>query len=238
MDALVLRALLVLAFWGIAAVPVGLIGITWTLLSHKVDLLYRMGVRVGWIGVRLVGVKVEVVGLEKLDWRRTYIFMCNHVSNLDPPIVIPVMPRRTSVLVKKELFRVPILGWGMRLASLVPVDRSNREAAIASLRFAADVLQSGLNMTVWPEGTRSRDGRLLPFKKGPFYLAMESGVPIVPITLVGTHEIWPKGEFAIHPGTATVIFHEPIDPAAYSSQEALIDAIRERIRSGLPEKYQ
>ena len=233
-----LRALLILAFWGVATVPVGLIGIAWTFLSGKVDLLYRMGVSVGWIGVRLVGVKVEVVGSEKLDWRRTYIFMCNHVSNLDPPIVIPIMPRRTSVLVKNELFNVPILGWGMRLARLVPVDRQNRETAIASLRYAADVLRTGLNMTVWPEGTRSPDGRLQPFKKGPFHLAMDSGVPVVPITLVGTHEIWPKGRFAIRPGTATVIFHEPIDPKAYASPDELLDAVRERIHSGLPEKYQ
>jgi len=234
----VFRALLVLAFWGVAAMPIGLIGIPWALLSRKADLLYRMGVRVGWAGVRLGGIKVEVVGSEKLDWRRTYIFMCNHASNLDPPIVIPVMRRRTSVLVKKELFRVPILGWGMRLTSLVPVDRRNREAAIASLHFAADVLRSGVNMTIWPEGTRSPDGRLLPFKRGPFHLAKESGVPIVPVTVAGTHEIWPKGEFAIHPGTATVIFHEPINPAAYASLEALIDAVRERIRGGLPDKYQ
>jgi len=234
----VLRALLILAFWGVGAVPAGLFGIVWTFLSGKVDLLYRMGVSVAWAGVRLVGVKVEVLGSEKLDWRRTYIFMCNHVSNLDPPIVIPVMPRRTSVLVKKELFKVPILGWGMRLARLVPVDRQNRETAIASLRYAADVLRSGLNMTIWPEGTRSPDGRLQPFKKGPFHLAMDSGVPVVPITLVGTHEIWPKGEFAIRPGTATVIFHEPIDPKAYASQDELLDAVRERIRSGLPERYQ
>jgi len=234
----VLRVLALLAFWGVAAVAAGLIGIPWTFLSGKVDLLYRMGVGVGLMGVRLAGVKVEIVGSEKLDWRRTYIFMCNHLSNLDPPIVIPVMPRRTSVLVKKELFRIPLLGWAMRLANLVPVDRSNREAAISSLRFAGDVLRSGISMTIWPEGTRSPDGRLLPFKKGPFYLAMETGVPIVPITLVGTHEIWPKGEFAIHPGTATVIFHEPIDPAAYSDQDALIEAVRERIRSGLAEKYQ
>jgi len=232
------RALALLAFWGVAAVLVGLIGIPWTFLSGKVDLLYRMGIGVGLAGVRLVGVKVKVVGLENLDWRRTYIFMCNHVSNLDPPIVIPVMPRRTSVLVKKELFRVPILGWAMRLADLVPVDRRNRDAAISSLRFAADVLRSGVNMTIWPEGTRSGDGRLLPFKKGPFYLAAENGVPIVPITLVGTHEIWPRGEFAVHPGTATVIFHEPIDTAAYPSQEELIHAVRERMRGGLPEKYQ
>ena len=231
------RALALLAFWAVAGLPVAFIGFAWTFISGNVDLLYRMANGIGLFGVRLVGVKVEVVGSDKLEWRRTYIFMCNHVSNLDPPIVIPVMPRRTSVLVKKELFRIPILGWAMRLASLVPVDRRNRESAIASLRLAAGVLRSGVNMTVWPEGTRSPDGRLLPFKKGPFHLAQESGVPIVPITLVGTHEAWPKGEFAVHPGTATVIFHEPIDPAAYPSQEDLIQAVRERMRSGLPEEY-
>ena len=232
-----LRALALLAFWGVAAIPAGLVGILWTLLTGNVDLLYRMGVRIGIAGVRLVGVKIEVAGADKLDWDGTYIFMCNHLSNLDPPIVIPVMPKRTSVLVKKELFRIPILGWAMRLASLVPVNRQNREAAIASLRSAGNVLHSGINMTVWPEGSRSPDGRLLPFKKGPFYLAMESGVPVVPITLVGTHEIWPKGEFGVHPGTVKVIFHEPIGPAGFSDQDALMNAVRERIRSSLPEKY-
>jgi len=233
----VLRALALLAFWSAAGLPVAIVGFAWTFLTGKVDLLYRMAVGVGLFGVRMVGVKVEVVGSEKLDWNRTYIFMCNHASNLDPPIVIPVMPRRTSVLVKKELFRVPLLGRAMSLASLVPVDRQNRESAIASLRSAADVLRSGINLTVWPEGTRSRDGHLLPFKKGPFYLATETGVPIVPITLVGTHKAWPKGEFAVHPGPATVIFHQPIDPAAYSGQDALIEAVRERMRSGLPKEY-
>ena len=232
-----LRALALLAFWGATAVPVAFIGFLWTFLSGKVDLLYSMANRIALLGVRLVGVKVEVVGLDRLDWSRTYIFMCNHVSNLDPPIVLPVMPRRTSVLVKKELFRVPILGRGMRLTNLVPVDRQNRESAIASLRSAAEVLRSGINLTVWPEGTRSLDGRLLPFKKGPFHLAMETGVPIVPITIVGTHAIWPKGEFVVHPGTANVVFHEPIDPSAYSDQDALIEVVRERMRRGLPEKY-
>jgi 1-acyl-sn-glycerol-3-phosphate acyltransferase len=89
-------------------------------------------------------------------------------------------------------------------------------------------------MMIFPEGTRSPDGRLLPFKKGPFYLAMETDVPVVPMTILGTYEIMPKGSFGIQAGTATVIFHEPVDPATFSSREALMDAVRERIAAPLP----
>jgi 1-acyl-sn-glycerol-3-phosphate acyltransferase len=163
--------------------------------------------------------------------------MSNHVSNLDPPVLIPLLPGRTSVLVKKELFRVPLLGQAMRMAQLVAVDRSNREAAIRSVREAAEVLKSGLHMTVFPEGTRSRDGRLLPFKKGPFYMAADSGVPIVPVTIMGTYAMWPKGRFAIRPGQATVVFHRPIDPRAFAEKEPLIAVVRERIESALPAPY-
>ena len=119
--------------------------------------------------------------------------MSNHTSNLDPPITIPLIPRRTSVMVKKELFRTPILGKAMRMGSLVPVDRGNRDAGIESVQAAKQVVQQGLNMTIYVEGKRSFDGKLLPFKKGPFYLAMECGAPVVPITIAGTHALMPKG---------------------------------------------
>ncbi len=232
-----LRAGVMLVYWIILAIPVALILIPWTWLSGSVDLLYLVATRLAYSGVRFAGVKVEVIGRERLDPKQTYIFMCNHVSNIDPPIVVPLIPRRTSVLVKRELFRIPLLGYVMRIASLVPVNRSNREAAIASMRAAADVVRGGLNMTVFPEGTRSRDGRLLPFKKGPFHLAMDTGAAIVPMTISGTHEIWPKGRFAVHAGKVKLIFHAPIDPGEFASQEALMIAVEEAIRSGLPEKY-
>ena len=117
----------------------------------------------------------------RFDHSRSYIFMTNHVSNLDPPIQIPLIPRRTSVMVKKELFKFPILGRAMRMGSLVPVDRGNRDAGIEAVRAAkAVIVEQGLNMTIYVEGKRSFDGKLLPFKKGPFYLAMECGVPVIP----------------------------------------------------------
>jgi 1-acyl-sn-glycerol-3-phosphate acyltransferase len=197
-----------------------------------------MGMWGAWTGVKLAGVKVEPVGLEKLDPVRTYIFMSNHTSNLDPPILLPLIPRRTSVMAKKELFSYPLLGEMMRIGSLVPVDRGNRDAGIAAVRAAGDVIRQGINMTIYVEGKRSFDGKLLPFKKGPFYLAVECGVPVVPVTIVGTHDIMPKARFRISPGTATIIFHDPIEPAEFGDRDCLMEKVRAAINQGLPPQYQ
>ena len=226
-----------LLFWIVAAPIAALVGFPWTFITGDIRLLYRMFMFGAWNGVRLTGVRVETVGLDKLDPARTYIFMSNHVSNLDPPITIPLIPRRTSVMVKKELFSYPILGRAMRMGSLVPVDRGNRDAGIEAVRISKQVVQQGLNMTIYVEGHRSFDGKLLPFKKGPFYLAMECGVPIVPITIVGTHALMPKGRFAIKPGLVTVIFHAPIEPKDFGEREYLMEKVRAVIDSGLLAKY-
>jgi 1-acyl-sn-glycerol-3-phosphate acyltransferase len=231
-----IRTLVMLTFWGLAAPVAALIGFPWTFITGDIRLLYRMFMVGAWNGVRLTGVRVKTVGLDKLDPARTYIFMSNHASNLDPPITIPLIPRRTSVMVKKELFSYPILGRAMRMGSLVPVDRGNRDAGIESVRFSKQVVEQGLNMTIYVEGHRSFDGKLLPFKKGPFYLAMECGVPVVPITITGTHYLMPKGRFAIKPGTATVIFHRPIEPKDFGTRECLMEKVRAVIDSGLPEE--
>jgi 1-acyl-sn-glycerol-3-phosphate acyltransferase len=160
--------------------------------------------------------------------------MFNHVSNLDPPVLIPLVPRRSSVLLKKELMNIPILSRAMRMAEFVPVDRSNRDAAIASIGRAVEVLNDGVNISIFPEGTRSRDGKLLPFKKGPFHLAIESGVDILPVTVYGTEKMLPKGRSSLRPGTATVVFHPPISPKSYASREELTAAVRNQIESALP----
>ena len=231
-----IRAILLLAFWGISILIVGPAVVVYAAITGDIKPLYKVATRLSILGVRLVGVKIVLTGLENLRPGQCYIFMSNHASNLDPPVLIPSIPGRCSVLVKKELFRTPILGTGMRLADLVPVDRADRESAIESVNAARRVLAKGLHMVIYPEGTRSNDGRLLLFKKGPFHLAMDSGVPVIPVTLLGTFESWPKTRFALRPGTATVVFHPPIDPKAFADKDELMRAVRESIASVLPDE--
>jgi len=228
-----IRTMVVVLFWAIGIPTAALVGFPWTIISRKIDFLYNTAMKIARAGVRLGGVKVEIIGLDRFDNQGTYIYMCNHVSNIDPPIVIPAIPKRTSVLVKKEVFRIPVLATAMRMGQLVPVDRTDRDSAINSLKKAQEVLASGVNMSVFPEGTRSQTGELLPFKKGPFYMALDAGVPIVPMTILGTRAIWPKGSMAIKPGTATVVFHPPIDPKQFPEREALMDAVRASIASAM-----
>ena len=228
-----IRTAVLCVYYALAILILGPPGILYTLMVGSVEWLYWRAMAVAHFGLRLVGIKIEVVGRDGFDHRGTYIFMFNHVSNIDPPLVIPLIPRRTAVLLKKELMRIPILSRAMKLASFVPVDRSNREAAIASVEKAVEVLRQGVNISIFPEGTRSRDGNMLPFKKGPFHLAMESGVEVVPVSLAGTRAIWPKGRMAMRAGTATVIFHPPISPKSFATREELAEAVRAQIERGL-----
>ena len=232
------RTILMLLSWAVALPFAAVSGIPWTYLTKDITFLYQSCMWAAFNGVRLTGVKVRTIGLEKIDPARTYVFMSNHISNLDPPITLPLIPRRTSVMVKKELFKVPILGHIMTIGSLVPVDRRNRDAGVSAVRDAVKAIGQGLNMTIYVEGKRSFDGKLLPFKKGPFYLAQECKVPVVPITISGTEAVMPKARFAIRPGLVTVQFHDPIEPADFGERDALMAKVRAAINGGLPAELQ
>ncbi len=228
-----LTLLLVYATLGLVA---ALLGIPWTLIRGDITWLYNFALWIVKVGVRAAGIRVEVSGLENVPNDRCCIFMANHVSNLDPPVLIPALPGRTSVLLKRELMRIPLLGTAMRLAQFVPVERGHqREKAVESIRAAAEVLRSGVHITVFPEGTRSNDGRLMAFKKGPFFLAMETRAPIVPITIFGTESMMRRGSLRIFPGTAHIVFHPVIEPAMYANREELMVAVRRSIADSLPE---
>ena len=218
--------------------PLGLIGIPYSLVVGNVRLLYRISAR--WLvplGLRVAGIRVDVTGREHVPAGVSCIYLSNHVSNLDPPVLMPVLPGQCSVLLKKGLMRIPLLGTAMRLAKFVPVGRGGmREAAQASVAAAAAALQSGLHVLFFAEGTRSEDGRLAGFKRGPFYLAMETGAPIVPIAISGTEKMMRKHSAVITPGVAKVQILPAIDPAGYTTRDDLMNAAHVAIAAALPEE--
>jgi 1-acyl-sn-glycerol-3-phosphate acyltransferase len=144
------------------------------------------------------------------------VFISNHASNIDPPVIIPAIPRRISILTKKEVFRLPFLGYAMRRVGFVCVDRENREAAAASLNLAVQYLKGGLSFAVFAEGTRSPDGRLKSFKKGPFLMVIEAGVPVVPVALIGTQKLMRKREWTVRSGEVIVRFGLPVDTSKFT----------------------
>ena len=225
-----LRMLLVFVFLG---GPAALIGIPWSALRGNFHTMYRWGMATMRLGVRTAGIRVRIVGLEYVPSTPS-ILMSNHVSNLDPPILLPAIPGMTSVMLKRSLMKIPLLGTAMRMGKFVPVARGHsREDAVRSVAAAAEALRAGLHLMVFPEGTRSPDGRLLPFRKGAFFLSIETGAPIVPVVLHGTAQMMRRGSWKLHPGEATVQYLPARLPKDFASREALIAAVREDMQRAL-----
>jgi 1-acyl-sn-glycerol-3-phosphate acyltransferase len=220
----------------ILGIPAAIIFIPWAILTGNVLPLYNATQMIVRTGYFLARIRIEVKGRELVPPNTACIFMANHVSNLDPPALIPNIPGRTSAFLKRSLMHVPVLGWGFRLGEFIPVERDGRkESAQESIAAARIVLAKGVHITTFVEGTRSKDGRLLPFKKGPFYLAKEAGAPCIPVSIWGTETMMSKGSLRIRPGIAHVTFHAPINPEDYETREELLAAVRAAIASGLPE---
>jgi len=220
----------------ITGIPTATLFIPWCWLTGNVLPLYKGTRFMLSSSCWMAGVRFHVEGMENIPRDRACIFMANHVSNLDPPALISLIPGRTSAFMKRSLMQLPVLGTGFRQGDFIAVDRSgNPSAAQESVAAARRVLAKGVHMTTFVEGTRSPDGRMLPFKKGPFFLAMGSGAPCIPVSIHGTESILGKGSKRMHPGPAHVVFHPPIDPASFSTREELTAAVRAAIASGLPE---
>jgi 1-acyl-sn-glycerol-3-phosphate acyltransferase len=180
--------------------------------------------------------KVTVSGAEKLEASRSYIFMPNHQSNADIPLLLGRLPAQFRWLAKAELFKIPVFGRAMSGVGYISIDRSNRKSAFESLTRAATTIRNGTSVLIFPEGTRSRDGKILPFKKGGFVLSVDSGVPIVPIIIKGTRNIVPKGHFMIRPAPVTMEILDPVETADYTRKTK--DALLQRIRSILMDHFE
>jgi 1-acyl-sn-glycerol-3-phosphate acyltransferase len=229
-------SLIVLATILVLAVPSALVLLPFTLVTSNVNPLYATGCFIARIAIRVGSIRVSVEGLDSIPKDRACIFMANHVSNLDPPALLPILPGRTSVFIKQSLLGLPVLGYALKLAGFIATDRDGSvEAAQQSVAQAASILTRGIHITTFVEGKRSSDGRLLPFKNGPFYLAMESGAPCVPVSIYGSEKIIPYSSLRIHPGTVHIVFHSPLDPADYATRDELSAAVRAAIASALPQ---
>ena len=204
------------------------------LLTGHTDPIYRTGVRGARMALWLAGVQLEVRGRERIPRGRPVVFMANHQSNCDPPALILVLPK-VLVLVKKEFFRVPVIGSGMTLVGFIRVDRKNREQARDAVERGVVAIKAGHSFLVYPEGTRSLDGRLQPFKKGVFVMALKAGAPIVPISVSGSNKIMPKSKFVMRPGRVRITFHDSISTTGLTidDREMIIERVRQAMLTGL-----
>ena len=177
------------------------------------------------------GVRVRVEGLEHLDRTKPYIFVANHQSQFDIFVLDGFLDMDFRWLAKKELFRIPFFGWAMLLAGSIPVDRSHGRQALKSLDQAAKRIAAGASVIIFPEGTRSPDGKLQPFKAGGMQLAIKSGVELVPMAITGTHQVLPKGRILSRPGQVVIRLGLPVDSREFSAKEkqALAELLHDRV---------
>lgn len=177
--------------------------------------------------LRLSGAKVLVRGREHLDPNQSYVFVINHRSYLDTATAFCYLRRRIGLLAKKELLKVPILGYGMGYVNIMAIDRSNRQRAIETVQAATERLRSGVSFAVFAEGTRARPGQFLPFKKGAFFMAKDAGVPVVPVAMKNTDRMMGKGTGEARPGTIEMVILEPIQTTGLSTDEDVERLIKE-----------
>lgn len=220
----------------VAALLFVIIGIPIIVAGHLLKVLFgidgfvfpyaQFGCRVY---LRSTGARIHVTGLEHLDPEATYVFIANHQSILDPPLLFAYLGRNVGALAKKELVKVPILGQGMPLAHIIPVDRGNHERARDSTRRGAEALRRGHDLMAFAEGTRSVDGRLKPFKKGVFFMALDGGVAVAPVVINDTHRVISKGSPFCTPGDVYLEILPPVETAGYTSEtiDDLVEHVRE-----------
>ncbi|GAB4379725.1 MAG: lysophospholipid acyltransferase family protein [Calditrichia bacterium] len=186
------------------------------------------------------GVRSEIFGLERIRPGESYILVANHQSHMDIPVLVASLPLPIRIISKKELFKIPVFGWGMRAVGILEIDRSDRKKAFETLQKAEGIVREHhLSILAFPEGTRSPDGKIHPFKKGPFILAINTGLPLLPISVSGTCNILPKKKLRIRGGRVKIQIHPPITTTDKSldDRNELVKQTHEAITAGFIENY-
>lgn len=231
---LMLRAAITVTLTFLYILVAGSIAVPLGILFRRSDWIYRTGIGGVHVCLWLAGCKLEVEGKQHLFPGRPCVYVCNHISNIDPPAVAAILPR-VSVMAKREVFRIPVFGRAMRECSFIPVDRGTERAALV-VNEGVDRLKRGFSILAFPEGTRSPTGEMLPFRHGVFLMAIRAQAPVVPITLYGTREMMKKGEPGLRPGTAHFVVHPAVstDGLAEDARGELADRVRDIVGSALP----
>jgi 1-acyl-sn-glycerol-3-phosphate acyltransferase len=234
-----IRTAIVAVFLTLYTIVVAPLLMLYAWITGNVDPLFRAGISGAYFSARLVGLRIKVDGREKIP-AGTCLFLANHTSFVDPVPIVWAIHRRIAILLKRSLLSIPIVGWAFRIAKFVPVDRASARSGIASAELATERMKQGLSFLAYPEGTRSYDGRLLPFKKAIFAIAINARVRIIPMVLIGAQRIAPKGSVHINPGEVTVRFGEPIDASAYTvtQRRELADRVHAAMAALLPPDQQ
>lgn len=187
--------------------------------------------------LKFCGIKLRVEGLNRIDMSHSHIYVSNHASQFDIPAVIAGIPDQIRIVYKKELEKVPFFGWGLKWPKVyIGVDRRGGQEALQNLDAAAETIRNGASVLLFAEGTRSPDGRLQPFKRGAFNLAVKAGVPVVPLTINGSFSILSKNSLRLRPGTITLVLDEPIAPPARNGKETEME-LRDRVHAAIESHY-
>lgn len=198
-----------IAIWTITSILLATIVV---LITVQRQLAVRMAYSL-WSPVilKIAGVKLIIEGLENINKSKSHIFVANHQSFIDIPILFRAIPVNLHFVAKKEIKKMPFIGWFMMLTGMIFIDRSNRQKAYTSIKKAGEMIKRGKNVLTYPEGTRSKNGKMGLFKKGSFIIATDNGIPIMPIAIINAEKIWPTGTNKLTPGTVTVRIGKPIE---------------------------
>ena len=207
------------------------VGMALALLFHWKGILYILGRGGVTMGAALAGIRTRVEGLDNVPRNQAVVFCANHQSNVDPPVLFNALHRRLHILFKAELKRLPLLGRAFQVGGFVPIERASRDQSMAAIEQVAESLRAGNSFLTFPEGTRSKTGALLPFKRGPFLMAIKAQVPVVPVAVQGGTASMRKGSRVILPTTVTVRIGAPIPTTGMDlgDRQKLGDLVRDRI---------